>query len=321
MVRGNADPFLSVRRATRVFARLQAELDRRLAHCGHTPTERRILVELRDRPGSLDAEIASNLGIDRSQLSRSITKLIDGGLVTHRPASRHKSQRFLHLTEPGERDAARLAAEQQEVTLSVFYSLNADDQNLFMRSMGAGPGEDFDQEEGVAVELRSPKPSDYAWLLDALIAEGRALGWGNSYIAKCARTISEFVEQPFGTEHAGWIAHRFQSPVGASLMILNDETSCAELVALWVMPRARSLGIGSSLLEASIREARELTMIAVTAAATERQDSLDRLLRKHRFNRGKASEPEYGFGRPEVWRGYRLNLPLSGFETGRPRSV
>jgi GNAT superfamily N-acetyltransferase len=197
--------------------------------------------------------------------------------------------------------------------MSVFHSLDADDQKLFLNSMGAGPGEEFDQEGGVAVELRPLKPSDYSWLLDGLITGGRSLGWGGPYIAKCARTVLEFIEQPYGPEEHGWVAHRFQVPVGASLLILNEDTTCAELAALFVVPRARSLGIGSSLLEASIGKAKELTMLAVTATASGRQDDIDRLLRKYGFKRGQASEPEYTYGKQEVWRDYRLNLPILAF--------
>ncbi len=106
------------------------------------------------------------------------------------------------------------------------------------------------------------------------------------------------------------MAYQSGKPIGACLLVANEDSMGARIGALYVAGHLRLRGIGRTLLEASVSNAKELTLLSVSAEAAERQRGLDVLYRKLGLTRSRQSEPEFRFGPKDVWRSYELKLAL-----------
>lgn len=111
-----------------------------------------------------------------------------------------------------------------------------DDCNL--RSMG----DDF--------ELRAPEAGDLGWVVQQhgrLYAE--EFGWGVRFEGLVAGIVSTFAKNFDPEYERAWIAVRDGKKVGC-VFLVNKESGIAQLRLLIVMPEARGLGLGRTLVRA-----------------------------------------------------------------------
>lgn len=304
------NPISGIKRSNRLYGRLLAELDRAIPRGTHSPTERRVLLELLTRPALADAEVGRGLGLERAQLSRTVNKLINDGLVSGTPSLRHRAQRILSLSDPGREAAAAMDEEVTRAIKSIFVRLSTEDQEILLRAVGSEAAADPHRDGGGEIELREPVLSDFSYLLAELTEAGRGLGWGERYVASNARMIHDFITRKFGNYQTGWMAYQSFKPVGACLLVASEDGLEASVGVLYVAPHVRLRGIGRRLLEAATTQAKRLTLHSVLAVAAERQKGLDVLYRKLGFTRSRQSEPDFRFGAKDVWRSYQLKFQL-----------
>ncbi|MDP9163843.1 MAG: MarR family transcriptional regulator, partial [Pseudomonadota bacterium] len=142
------NPTAGIKRSNRLYARILADIDRALPRGKISPTERRILLELLSRPASTDAEIASALGLDRAQLSRSIKKLLSDGWIGFKASGSHRAQRLLNLSDEGMSMAAAMDKDVDRAIESVYLKLSSEDQNILLRAVGSEAAADPHREGG-----------------------------------------------------------------------------------------------------------------------------------------------------------------------------
>ena len=103
------------------------------------------------------------------------------------------------------------------------------------------------------VVVRPPNPGDFGWIIErnaALYAE--EYDWDGSYETLVARIVADFMEQHDPGRERAWIAEADGIRVGCVLCVRKDD-EVAQLRLLLVEPRARGLGIGSLLVDESLR--------------------------------------------------------------------
>lgn len=305
------NPTAGIKRSNRLYARLLADIDRALPRGRHSPTERRVLLELLFRPDLADAEIGRGLGLERAQLSRTVNKLIDDGLVSGMPSVRHRMQRILSLSEEGRETAKSLDKEVSRAIEAIFLKLSTEDQEILLRAVGSEAAADPHRDGGGDIELKVPVLSDFSYLLAELTEAGSEFGWGEKYVASSAGMIRDFINHQFGNHQMGWMAYQSFKPVGACLLVASEDGLEAQVGVLYVAPHLRLRGIGRRLLEAATAQAKQLTLLRVSAVAAERQKGLDVLYRKLGFVRSRQSEPDFRFWTRDVWRSYQLKFQLN----------
>ena len=107
-----------------------------------------------------------------------------------------------------------------------------------------------------ALELRSPIPGDYGWVIQrhgALYAE--EYGFDLSFEALVARIVADFAQSHDTARERVWIAVLDGAPVG-SVFCVDAGTGTAKLRLLLVDPAARGRKLGRQLVDECIAFAR-----------------------------------------------------------------
>ena len=125
----------NIRHALRLYGRFGANVDRRLPPINRPVSHRKVLVELLERPGQVDVDVAAGLGMDRSFLSRTLGTLSSEGLIQSALRKDHRGQRHLTLTDDGRELADQCLEEHREAVRAEFNALESDDQNQLMAAL------------------------------------------------------------------------------------------------------------------------------------------------------------------------------------------
>ncbi len=312
MVRGRLDPIAALKGTNRLYARVLANIDRAMPRHLGNPTERRVLLELLRHPRMVDSELATELGLDRSHLSRIIKGLSDEGFVSSEPTPYHQSQRLRFLTADGVGRAKALNEHMDQAVEQQFATLTPPDREMILRATGAASRDAFDEAEGVAVTARPIAARDFGWVLHQLGGVSRKYDAWMS-LARASADIHAFLSQPGDPSELGWIAQRLGKRVAVCLMTGNETMMRAHISICFVTAEARGLGIDALLIQKAIERARTQTMLNLTANVLERNDELSGVLKSLGFKIGKSGVADPDFA-PKKYREYVLDLPITGLK-------
>jgi len=308
------DPVPAIKRAARLFARVQADIDRSVPRSAHAPSERRVLLELLANPASVSAEVRRALAMEGALLSRTIKQLISEGLVAAVPTSSHRSQKSLSLTPDGERVACILDRELSETIRDSYLKMSRADRDLILTASGAAVNDmlNKDREKRGPITISKPSVRDLTVLLTAVIRYGHEqYQWVEPFVSSVSETLHEYIDRRISDFQMGWIAHRGGRLVGGCLLVASEDAFDAKIGLLYVIPNVRRRSVGTQLLAFAVEQAREMDLSSVSAVACERQPDLDAAYRKAGFTRSKRKETDYRFGTQDTWRTYEIKFPLS----------
>jgi len=265
MARGKAanvqDPVLgervaAVRRFNRLYTRRIGLLGEKLLDSEFTLSEVRILYEVANRFEPTAAELARDLGIHPTQLSRSVRRLERRELLDRDEGMDGRTWP-LGLTSKGQRAFATLDQRSNEEVAKMLSALSARDQSRLVGAMAmiervlearpAAPS---------GYLLRAPEAGDFGWVVQrhgALYAE--EYGWNEKFEGLVAGVVAKFVESRDDERERCWIAERDGEPAGC-VFLVQQSKSVAKLRLLLVEPSARNQGIGERLVAECIRFAR-----------------------------------------------------------------
>jgi DNA-binding MarR family transcriptional regulator/GNAT superfamily N-acetyltransferase len=215
----------------------------------HPLGEARVLYET-GRGVSDVSELKRALEIDPGQLSRLLTRLEAGGLLTREPAPGDRRRRRVRLTPAGAKAFHTLDHRSAEEVDELLDRLPEDGQRALVQAMGAIG--DVLGDRPPTTTIRGPRPGDLGWLVErhgALYAEEH--GWDASF----ERLVAGIVAQFDPIRDAAWIAEYQGARAGCVLCVHQDEKT-AKLRTLLVEPRARGAGLGARLVDEVIRHAK-----------------------------------------------------------------
>lgn len=255
------DPYTRRLDAVRLFNRFYTKhvgaLNEGLLKSRFSLTEMRILYELHAHPGRTAVEICTELGLDRAYLSRLLKKFKKEGLVQAVPSETDGRQSLLSLSPQGlETFTPFIEASRQEVA-DILDPLPDSEQLALLRAMqtiyrtlaGTLP-------EKAPFSLRGPRPGDISW-----IAHRHArlyweeYGFDEHFETMVMNIGAEFLAGHDPEHDKCWIAERDEEILG-SVFLVRHSPHEAQLRLLYVEPTARGEGIGGTLINECIQQAR-----------------------------------------------------------------
>ncbi|MFC3443921.1 GNAT family N-acetyltransferase [Sphingobium rhizovicinum] len=248
----------ALRAFNRVYTNRLGLLNPHLDGSPFTLSEARILYELAHRVAPTAAEIGRALHLDRGQISRTLKRFSNRGLVEINDDPSHGRQQLLSLTAAGKASFNALDTKTQQAVSELLFGLPAFRRKRLIAAAET-ISEIFEAEEKPTVRLRSLQPGDLGRIVERqAILYAQEYGWNQDYEALAARIVADFHQSFDPAREDAWIAEMDNQMVGSIFLVKGESDAVAKLRLLYVEPDARGAGVGKMLVEACIARARDL---------------------------------------------------------------
>lgn len=234
------------RRFNRFYTNFIGALDYgRHLYSPYTLTEARLLYELANSPGQVDAaDLRVTLSLDAGYLSRLLGKFEEHELITTGRSEQDSRRRRITLTPHGREAASTLEERSQDSAGRLLEQLPGPDRARLVESMAtirellgdtgpsdAGPPRaapepasgDHSGPTSDQVTLRTTRPGDLGWMVQRN-AElyAREYGFDLSYEALVAHIVAEFADHFDPHWDRAWIAELNGKPAGQVMCVRDD---------------------------------------------------------------------------------------------------
>lgn len=248
----------AVRHFNRFFTRQIGVLREGLLHSPFSLTEARVIFELANRDNLTASVLGSELGLDGGYLSRILKKLEQQDLIEKTRSDSDGRQRLISLTQEGQDAFSLLDSRSKEEIAEMLDELNESDQHRLINAM-----QTIESILGHALKyaepfyLRHHRSGDMGWVIQQHgLVYRQAYGWDESFEALVAQICADFINNYDAQKEQCWIAETQGEQVGSVFCVKASE-DIAKLRLLLVVPSARSLGLGTRLVEECIRFAKQ----------------------------------------------------------------
>ncbi|CAN5525830.1 helix-turn-helix domain-containing GNAT family N-acetyltransferase [soil metagenome] len=247
----------TLRAFNRVYTARLGLLDAQLDGSPFTLSEARILFELANRNDPTGAEIARAIRLDPAQVSRTLKRFADRGLVAAREDPSHGRHQLLSLTAVGKAAFAALERKTRDAIGSLL-----DDLAPLRRGQLLSAAESivrvFEDCPARSI-LRGLRPGDLGLVTARqAILYAEEYGWNGDYEALVARILADFQQSFDPDRDDAWIADLDGRMLGSIFLVHGDAPAVGKLRLLYVEPEARGAGVGKMLVAACIERARAL---------------------------------------------------------------
>lgn len=241
----------------RFYAKHGAVLDRQLLDLGFTLSEIRILWQIADRDHITAQDMARELGMDATFLSKRLWRLKELQFVRTERSDIDGRIRHLRLTKKGQGAIRLLQSQSTHAVKKMIEGLSPANQRQLVEAMqrirellSMPPDEPW------SWRLRDPRPGDYGWVISrhgAIYAE--EYGADSAFEALVADTVARFIRKLNPAREKCWIAERDGARAGC-IFLVEKSRRVGELRLLLVEPTARGARVGGQLLSECILFAR-----------------------------------------------------------------
>ncbi|MEZ5740996.1 MAG: bifunctional helix-turn-helix transcriptional regulator/GNAT family N-acetyltransferase [Burkholderiaceae bacterium] len=297
-----------VRRFTRFYTRRLEVLDEQLLNSPFTLTEARIVYELARSPGTSAKAVATDLGLDPSYLSRTLSRLQDRGVLTRSRSNTDARESRLRLTRLGRQGFNSINKRSQQQVGDLLENLGPLGRHRLVEAMGTIETLlDPAAGDGAPYLLRHHQPGDIGWVVRAHgLLYAREYGWDQTFEALVAKVAATFIDKFDPRHECCWIAEMNGRIVG-SVFVVRQSSRVAKLRLLIVDPQARGLGIGKRLVHECIRFARDNGYRTLTLWTNDVLVMARRIYQQAGFTLTR-SEPHHSFGHDLVGEHWDLTL-------------
>jgi DNA-binding MarR family transcriptional regulator/GNAT superfamily N-acetyltransferase len=299
-----------LRSFNRFYTRQIGLLSEHLTGSSFSLAEARILYELAHGTADTAAGLSRILGMDKAYLSRLLSRFRARGLIASRVSPNHAKHRILSLTEAGHQAYAALdrdAVAQMEELLQPLGAKSAALLTGAMRQIRTILSDHADA-PARAFTLRPPRVGDLGFVVHRqAVLYQREYGWDWTYEALIAGILERFVSNFDPAKEQAWIADGGGAIAGSVFLMRSDDPETAKLRLLYVEPCARGLGLGSALVAACIRRAREAGYRTLTLWTNDVLVSARRIYEAAGFQL-TAEDRHRSFGHDLVGQTWQLEL-------------
>lgn len=303
----------TIRRFNRFYTRLIGTLNEHLLESSLSLAEARVLYELAHRSQPTASEIAAELGMDMSYLSRILSGFTTAKLIRRQPSKSDLRQSTITLTTAGQKQFDFLDRRSSEQVSEILKPLSAEQQVRLVNSMNTIESllSDRPPETGHII-LRQHRSGDMGWVVErhgALYA--KEYGWDERFEALVARIAADFIDHLDPTRERCWIAERDGQRLGCVLLVRDTESPdpnmTARLRLLLVDPAARGLGLGRTLVRECTAFARSAGYCRIVLWTNSVLTSARRIYEEEGY-RLVREKPYTAFGKNLVSQDWQLDL-------------
>lgn len=299
-----------VRRFNRFITRQIGVLQEGLLHSPYSPTEARMIFEIAQATQLTAADLVCSLGLDPGYVSRLLANLEQQGLVRRERSATDARQRLISLTDDGERAFYMLDDRSRAEVSGMLDALSGADQRCLIDAMTTIQSILADENEpglGKPFFLRQHESGDMGWVVQR---HGELYqleyGWDSRFEALVARIVADFIDNHDPVKERCWIAEMAGRRVGG-VFLVRDSDTVARLRLLLVDPEARGVGLGTYLVEACIRFARECGYTTLTLWTNSVLDAARHIYEAHGFTLVEEDQ-HHSFGKDLVGQNWALAL-------------
>ena len=258
-----------VRRFNRFYTRQIGLLRKSYLDSPFSLGETRVLYELFHSRSLTASDLARNLDLDAGYLSRVLRDFEKRGLVKRTTAASDARQSYISLSPRGRQTFTPLERRSEQSAMGLLDRLAPAAQERLVAAMDSietllESKVEPKKNSKPAYILRAPRPDDFGWIVKRH-AEiyAQEYGWTEPFEALCAQIVLDFLNKNDSKYERCWIAELDGENVG-TVMMVKDSDDVARLRLLLVDPKGRGLGLGTRLVDESIKFAREAGYKKVT---------------------------------------------------------
>lgn len=247
----------NIRRFNRFYTREIGVLEEGHLKSPYTLVEVRILFEL-SQPGRYTAaEISRHLNLDKAQLSRSLARLEERGLIRREASESDGRERILQLTQEGQSEILDLNQRADQEIARLVEPLSAEEQSELRVSLEKI--EQLLKRREAPITIRPHQIGDLGWVVERHgILYSREFGWNSRFEALVAEIAADFLKNFDPLRERCWIAQAGEQRVGSILCVKEPEQEgVARLRLLLVESAARGRGLGRLLVRTCVQFARD----------------------------------------------------------------
>lgn len=304
----------ALRAFNRIYTSRLGLLNAHLDKSPFTLSEARLLYELANRTDPTAAEISRALRLDRAQISRTIRRFADRGLVEMREDPAHGRHQLLSLSGAGRSVFATLEDKTRKAIGGLLEALAPHRRTRLLEA--AETITRVFSDDPVTAVLRDLRPGDLGLVIARqTIVYAQEYGWNADYEALAARILAEFHAQFDPARDAAWIADIDDRMAGSIFLVRGDVPEAGKLRLLYVEPDSRGRGVGKMLVAACIERARELGYKRLDLWTNSVLTAARRIYEQAGFTLVDAA-PHRSFGHDLVGQTWSLALDDSGQRSG-----
>lgn len=236
-----------IRSFNRFYTKVLGLLDQHILESEYSLTEARILLEIGKADKSTAIELGTQLGIDRSYMSRIIRHLEKDQLIIKKQSEKDSRIYEISLTENGKLILEKFNKRSDEQIYNLFKCLKDEEEEIVMTAMNIIKNRV--SESMYSLTIRNFNGDD----IDYLIARHQTIypaeyGFSQNFANDVNRIIHKFVEDFDKEKECILIAELDGKRVG-SIAIAKSNEDTAQLRFFLLEPEARGKGIGKKLIE------------------------------------------------------------------------
>lgn len=297
----------ALRTFNRVYTQKLGLLNSRLDGSPFTLTEARILYEVAHQMEPTAAGIMRTLGLDRGQLSRTLKRFADRGLIETSPHAEGGRRRVISLTAEGRKVFAGLEQKTHAAVGSLLDDLKPQRRAALVKAARDLTGI-FEANDSSGVVLRGLRPGDIGWITHRqAVIYAEEYGWNGEYEALAARILADFVDAFDPAHDAAWVAELDGRVVGSVFLVRGGMPKTGKLRLLYVEPSVRGARIGSRLVDACVARAREAGDERLVLWTNSVLSSARHIYERAGF-RLVEEAPHHSFGKDLVGQTWELHL-------------
>jgi DNA-binding MarR family transcriptional regulator/ribosomal protein S18 acetylase RimI-like enzyme len=277
--------------------------------------EVRVLNELSMKKPTMASVLCRDLGMDGGYLSRILSGFERKGLINKERSKEDARQRLILLTKKGRRVSEDAFNEARRIMMSIVGPLAVEEQIRLVAAMSTidriinGPdGMTTTPKIKAPFTLRPHRLGDIGLVIHSQVVQYAAdYGWNEEFEALVAGEAAKFIRNFNPKKERGWIAEIDGRFMG-SVFLRDEGKGTGAVCLLYVMPEARGMGMGATLLNEVIRFAGGAGYKKLVMESEGAPDFMQAMYRSVGMKKLKE-ERHVRFGKEQVGQLWGIDLP------------
>lgn len=246
-----------VRAFNRIYSQRMGVLGQPQYDSPFSMTEMRVIYEIHQARSINARDLSLGLGLDGGYLSRILQKLETQEIVTKKLSKSDARQREISLTAKGKKVYLEWSEGMNARIRDMLDALGAGERTQLLSSLRAACSTLSASQKGPrSLRFRPHQTGDMGLIIHSHAVQfAKEYGWNQEFEALVAERTSEFIRN-FDPKHERCIVADIDGQLVGSVFIVRLSEALCELRLLFVLPKARGLGVGQDLLAEALRFSR-----------------------------------------------------------------